>query len=59
MEFLRRWNDIPPPTPPPAPSPTRLTFSQPIQELHPKEPAPAELPPPKKEEGPAPDKPKE
>jgi hypothetical protein len=49
IAFLRRWNDVPPPNPPPAPSPTRLTFSQPIQELRPKEPAPAELPPPKKE----------
>jgi hypothetical protein len=48
MEFLRRWNDIPPPSPPPAPSPTRLTFSQPIQELRPKEPGAGELPPPKK-----------
>jgi hypothetical protein len=49
VAFLRRWNDVPPPNPPPAPSPTRLTFSQPIQELRPKEPAPAELPPPKPE----------
>jgi hypothetical protein len=51
MEFLRRWNDIPPPNPPPESSPTRLTFTQPIQELQPK---PAAGP-----EGQAPDKPKE
>jgi hypothetical protein len=37
LEFLRRWNDVPPPNPPQEPSPTRLTFSQPIQELRPKE----------------------
>jgi hypothetical protein len=40
MEFLRRWHDIPPPSPTPAPAPTRLTFSQPIQELRPQPPAP-------------------
>jgi hypothetical protein len=39
MEFLRRWNDIPPPNPPPEPSPKRLTFPQPIQELRPQPPA--------------------
>ena len=33
MEFLRRWNDIPPPTPPVEPSPKRFEYSQPIQEL--------------------------
>jgi hypothetical protein len=58
MEFLRRWNDVPPPTPPLTPAPTRLTFSQPIQELRPKEPAKDELPPPKKAEEPPPEKPK-
>jgi hypothetical protein len=42
MQFLRRWNDIPPPTPPPAPSPSRLIFSQPISELRPAEPKPEE-----------------
>jgi hypothetical protein len=44
MEFLRRWNDIPPPTPPNTPAPTRLTFSQPMAELKPQEPKP-EAPP--------------
>ena len=38
MEFLRRWNDVPPPTPPLAPSPSRLIFSQPMSELRPEEP---------------------
>jgi hypothetical protein len=36
MEFLREWNDIPPPTPPVPPSPKRFFFSQPITELQPK-----------------------
>jgi hypothetical protein len=35
MEFLRRWNDVPPPNPPLEPSPKRLIFSQPIAELRP------------------------
>jgi hypothetical protein len=35
LEFLRRWNDIPPPTPPLEPSPKRFIFSQPIPELRP------------------------
>src|SRR5205807_10240472 len=39
MEFLRRWNDIPPPTPAVEPSPKRFYFSQPIQELRPETPA--------------------
>jgi hypothetical protein len=39
MEFLRRWNDIPPQTPPQEPSPKRLIFSQPINELRPELPA--------------------
>jgi hypothetical protein len=34
MEFLRRWHDVPAPTPPVEPSPKRLIFSQPIAELH-------------------------
>jgi hypothetical protein len=33
MEFLRRWHDVPAPTPPDAPSPKRFTFGQPIAEL--------------------------
>ena len=60
MEFLRRWHDIPPPSPPPEPSPKRLIFSQPISELRPQEPAKPEAPPPGKgEEAPPPDKAKE
>ena len=39
MEFLRRWNDVPPPTPPDEPSPKRLIFSQPINELRVQPPA--------------------
>jgi hypothetical protein len=39
MEFLRRWNDIPPPIPPVEPSPKRFYFSQPAQELRPQTPA--------------------
>ena len=35
MVFLRRWNDVPPPTPPVTPTPNRLIFSQPIAELKP------------------------
>jgi hypothetical protein len=33
MEFLRRFHDVPPPTPPVEPSPKRLIFPQPIAEL--------------------------
>jgi len=33
VEFLRRWHDIPPPTPPAEPSPKRFVFSQPVNEL--------------------------
>jgi hypothetical protein len=40
MEFLRRWNDVPPPTPPADPSPKSLIFSQPVTELRPPEPKP-------------------
>lgn len=47
MEFLRRWNDIPPPTPPVAPSPKRLIFSQPMSELRPQEPKQETLPVPR------------
>jgi hypothetical protein len=55
MEFLRRWNDIPPPTPPVEPGPKRLTFSQPITELQPKPEVPgAARPQPQADAGPAP-----
>jgi hypothetical protein len=37
MEFLRRWHDVPPPSPRPEPSPKRLIFSQPSEELRPKD----------------------
>jgi len=39
MEFLRRWNDVPQPTPPVGPGPSRMIFSQPMSELRPKEDA--------------------
>jgi hypothetical protein len=39
IEFLRRWHDVPQPTPPVEPSPKRLIFSQPIAELHEDKPA--------------------
>jgi hypothetical protein len=48
VEFLRRWNDIPPPTPPVEPPPKRFYFSQPIPELRPQQPvqgATPQLPP--------------
>jgi len=38
MEFLRRWNNVPPPNPPLEPSAKRLIFSQPIPELRPEAP---------------------
>ena len=44
LEFLRRWNDVPPPNPPLEPSPKRFIFSQPISELQPRTPAPAAAP---------------
>jgi hypothetical protein len=46
MEFLRRWYDVPPPTPPVEPSPKRFIFGQPIPELRPKAPTPEMLPEP-------------
>jgi hypothetical protein len=45
IEFLRRWNDVPPPHPPLEPSPKRLIFSQQIPELRPQAPAKAPAPP--------------
>jgi hypothetical protein len=39
MEFLQRWNDVPPPNPPQEPSPKLLIFSQPMNELRPEPPA--------------------
>jgi hypothetical protein len=33
IHFLRRWDDVGPPTPPVDPSPKRLIFSHPIEEL--------------------------
>jgi hypothetical protein len=33
MEFLQRWNDVPPPNPPQEPSPKRFIFTQPLNEL--------------------------
>jgi hypothetical protein len=44
VEFLRRWHDVPPPTPPVEPSPKRMYFSQPIQELRKQTPAPGGAP---------------
>lgn len=49
MEFLRRWNDIPPPNPPVEPSPKRLIYSQPMQELRPPAPAAGVAPKPQAE----------
>jgi hypothetical protein len=46
MEFLRRWNDVPPPTPSVEPSPKRFYFSQPIQELREQTPATSATPQP-------------
>jgi hypothetical protein len=34
LEFLRRWQNVPAPTPPVDTSPKRVIFSQPITELH-------------------------
>jgi len=51
MEFLRRWNDVPPPNPPVEPSPKRLIFSDPLTELRQKKPAEGEAPKPPPEKG--------
>ena len=48
LEFLRRFHDVPPPHPPLEPTPTRLTFSQPINELRPEPPANIAVPDAKK-----------
>jgi hypothetical protein len=40
MEFLRRWNDVPPPSPPVEPSPKKFYFLQPLNELRPEKTAP-------------------
>jgi len=48
MYFLRRWDNVGPPTPPVEPSPKRFAFSQPIPELRPESPgagSPAAPPP--------------
>ncbi|MGO9468541.1 MAG: hypothetical protein ACLQIB_49040 [Isosphaeraceae bacterium] len=42
LEFLRRWHDVPSPTPPVEPSPKRLIFSQPIAELREEKPPEAQ-----------------
>ncbi len=47
MEFVRRWHDVPPPNPPLEPAPTRVIFSQPINEL--RELPPANVDQPKKD----------
>lgn len=55
VEFLRRWNDVPPPNPPVTPSPKRLIFSQPMNELREQKPAPApaaKVPPAEAKPGP-------
>jgi hypothetical protein len=41
IEFMKRWNDIPPGHGPIEPSPKKFVFSQPIQELKEKSPAKA------------------
>jgi hypothetical protein len=43
MEFLRRWNDVPPPNPETEITPKRMIFAQPMQELMPR---PAAVPEP-------------
>jgi hypothetical protein len=45
-EFFRRFNDIPPPHPPVEPAPSRLIFSQPMNELRAKKPEPEAAPNP-------------
>ena len=45
MEFLRRWHDVPPPTPPDEPPPKRFIFGQPVPELQDNAPQPKTVPP--------------
>jgi mono/diheme cytochrome c family protein len=53
IHFLRRWDDVGPPTPDVEPSPRRLVFSQPISELRPAKDKDAKKPdaPPAKQAG--------
>jgi hypothetical protein len=44
VEFMRRWHDVPPPSPPPEPDPKRVIFSQPIPELRERAPGAGEAP---------------
>jgi len=46
MYFLRRWDNIGPPTPPVDPSPKRFVFSQPISELRGESPVSGSASPP-------------
>ena len=57
MEFLRRWHDVPPPTPPSEPSPKTLIFSQPMNELRPTEAKPEAAPAPQPPAGDGPKQP--
>ena len=57
MVFLRRWADVPPPTPPVEPSPKRFFFSQPISELRPQTPPQGAAPKPQAQAQPEPTQP--
>src|SRR4051794_20023836 len=46
IHFLRRWDDVGPPTPSVRPSPKRLVFSQPISELRDADRTPSAMPSP-------------
>jgi hypothetical protein len=46
IHFVRRWDDVGPPTPAVRPSPKRLVFSQPISELRAADPTRSSIPPP-------------
>jgi hypothetical protein len=54
IHFLRRWDNVGPPTPAMEPSPKRLIFAQPIAELRGESPAPAPEPAPLPASGPGP-----